>query len=66
MPYKRARAMTAPSNCYLPCSFSSPQTLTTIVNFHSINGANPDSPLIQGRNGALYGTAEYGGTHRPG
>ena len=50
----------------LACSFASAQTLTTVVNFHSINGANPDSPLVQGRNGDLYGTAEYGGPNKTG
>ncbi len=40
---------------------SSAQTLTTLVNFTGLNGAQPTSSLVQGMNGQFYGTTTYGG-----
>ena len=36
--------------------------LTTVLWFNGANGANPQSPVIQLRDGSFCGTAEYGGT----
>ena len=40
------------------------QTFTTLANFEGTNGGEPESSLVQGRDGALYGTASYGGDTR--
>jgi uncharacterized repeat protein (TIGR03803 family) len=37
-------------------------TLTSLVNFNGINGANPLSSLVKGQDGKLYGTTSKGGT----
>ena len=37
--------------------------LTTLVNFDSVNGANPRGSLIADAHGDLFGTTEGGGTH---
>ena len=39
------------------------QTLTTLANFNGANGANPQSTLIQGIDGNLYGTTLNGGAN---
>ena len=38
-------------------------TLTTLVSFANINGANPQAGLVQGSDGNLYGTTQNGGTN---
>jgi len=40
----------------------SAQTLTTLATFDYTNGADPAAPLIQGSDGDLYGTTQYGGS----
>jgi uncharacterized repeat protein (TIGR03803 family) len=41
------------------------QTFTTLLNFNSTNGANPQGmSIIQGTDGRLYGTTRNGGTSR--
>lgn len=46
----------------LICSaFLPAQTFTTLFNFDYIDGQEPDSPLIQGLDGNLYGTYMLGG-----
>ncbi len=37
-------------------------SFTTLVNFNSSNGANPEAPLLEGSDGFLYGTTANGGT----
>ena len=39
------------------------QVFTTLVNFDITNGANPESSLVQGVDGNLYGTTTMGGTN---
>jgi uncharacterized repeat protein (TIGR03803 family) len=39
------------------------QTFTTLVNFDGSNGTTPDMPLVQGRDGNLYGITLAGGTN---
>jgi uncharacterized repeat protein (TIGR03803 family) len=41
---------------------SKAQTFTTLVNFDGNDGSHPASPLVQGVDGNLYGTANAGGT----
>jgi uncharacterized repeat protein (TIGR03803 family) len=40
---------------------ASAQTFTALVNFHQGDGAVPAAALIQGLDGSLYGTTEFGG-----
>jgi uncharacterized repeat protein (TIGR03803 family) len=42
-------------------SVSTAQTLATVVNFTGANGSNPQSTLVQGPDGNLYGTTYNGG-----
>src|SRR5271169_4988058 len=37
------------------------QTFTSLVNFEETNGASPLGALLQGPDGAFYGTTEIGG-----
>lgn len=37
------------------------QTFTTLFSFDVTNGESPQSPLVQGPDGNLYGTTCYGG-----
>ena len=39
------------------------ETFTTLANFNGINGANPQSSLVQGTDGNLYGTTQDGGAN---
>ena len=41
---------------------ASAQTFQTVVTFNSTNGAVPTDVLVQGTDGNLYGTTQYGGT----
>ncbi len=41
-------------------------TLTSLVSFNSTNGAQPQAGMIQGSDGALYGTTLAGGTNNYG
>ena len=43
-------------------SILSAQTLTTLAVFNGTNGESPQSPLVQGTDGNLYGTTAGGGT----
>jgi len=36
-------------------------TLTTLVDFNGANGARPQVPLVQGRDGDFYGTTSLAG-----
>src|SRR5579862_3452189 len=44
----------------------SAQTLTTLHSFIGTDGSQPDAPLLQARNGQLYGTTFAGGAHGDG
>ena len=39
------------------------ETFTTLANFNGINGANPQSFLVQGTDGNFYGTTQDGGAN---
>jgi uncharacterized repeat protein (TIGR03803 family) len=41
-------------------------TLTTLVQFNWSNGAGPAGTLVQGKDGYLYGTAQFGGAYDQG
>jgi len=47
--------------CAVMAINSPAQTLTTLVTFNGTNGSDPAASLIQGSDGNLYGTTEYGG-----
>jgi len=42
------------------------QTLTTLVSFNDTNGAEPNIPLVQGRDGNFYGMTGTGGANNAG
>lgn len=42
------------------------QTLTTLVSFNDTNGAEPNIPLVQGRDGNFYGMTGAGGANNAG
>ncbi|MGB8700418.1 MAG: choice-of-anchor tandem repeat GloVer-containing protein [Thermosynechococcaceae cyanobacterium] len=52
-------------NCFAGCGtifkMEPNGKLTTLKYFNGLNGGNPDAPLIQASNGALYGTSTIGG-----
>jgi uncharacterized repeat protein (TIGR03803 family) len=52
--------------CAATAITSPAQTLTTLTSFTGSNGANPQSTLIQGIDGNLYGTTAQGGAHNSG
>jgi uncharacterized repeat protein (TIGR03803 family) len=39
------------------------QTLTTLISFNGANGNAPTSPLVEGPDGAFYGTTNSGGSN---
>jgi uncharacterized repeat protein (TIGR03803 family) len=41
-------------------------TLTTLYDFNSANGANPEAPMVQAANGNFYGTTLFGGANNLG
>jgi uncharacterized repeat protein (TIGR03803 family) len=41
-------------------------TLTTLYDFNSANGANPEAPMVQAANGNFYGTTLFGGANNGG
>jgi uncharacterized repeat protein (TIGR03803 family) len=47
--------------CITIVSVVSAQTFQTVVTFNSTNGAVPTDVLVQGTDGNLYGTTQYGG-----
>lgn len=51
------------SGCGTVFKFTPPDTLTTLHEFDSSDGATPSSGLIQATNGSLYGTTQLGGTN---
>jgi len=50
------------SFCIAAAVVASAQTFQTVVTFNSTNGAVPTDVLVQGTDGNLYGTTQYGGT----
>jgi len=52
--------------CCAAAGVTAAQTYTTLHNFTGPDGANPYAPLIQGFDGNLYGTTEYGGANNYG
>ena len=61
---KRRCAYAAFVLCLGTAVAGSAQTLTTLVSFGGSNGGDPFGvTLVQGRDGNLYGTTQYGGAH---
>jgi uncharacterized repeat protein (TIGR03803 family) len=52
--------------CVATTIAASSQNFKTLVDFDSANGAGPDSSLVQGLDGNLYGTTTFGGAVGPG
>lgn len=48
--------------CGTVFEFAPDGTLTTLHNFHSNDGSDPESTLFQATNGMLYGVTTYGGS----
>jgi uncharacterized repeat protein (TIGR03803 family) len=47
--------------CVAAANLSHAQTFTSLFSFDDADGGNPNSPLVQGVDGNLYGTAAQGG-----
>lgn len=56
-------ALTLSLFCAASVSNAYAQTLTTLVTFNGTNGEQPESPLLQGLDGNIYGTTLDGGAN---